>query len=223
MAFKKFEPAVRFSGVKVAPDELDEVKQYIVLNPSTSTTYIGTVTSATANAAFVLDAVRPDYPRNLLFSILGVAGGVGGSATVVGKDQFGVTQSESFTVGSANGGGSVAGTKIFGEVTSGTLTYIDGAGGTAIGTARLGFAIGTAAGLVAKFGLPDKIGALTDVKVVLWDDNTVMKAVNGGTITSSYVGTAPYSFTHGQIVAPEDSIIIRYRSTFSSEENIQQL
>lgn len=221
MALKKTDPGIRFSGIKVAPDELDEVKQYIVMNPSVSASYLGTVTSATA-AAFVLDSVTCDYPRTLLLTITGVAGGQGGTAVINGKDQFGNTIQESIGFATANAGGTKAGTQIFAKVTSATVTPV-GLGGTAIGTASLGFAIGTAASAVAEFGIPDKLGALTDVKVILWNDADVMKAVNGGTVTTTYVNLTKSSFNIGQIVAAADSFIIRYRSTFSSEETVQKL
>lgn len=221
MALKKTDPGIRFSGIKVAPDEIDQVRQYIVMNPSVSASYLGTVTSASA-AALVLDSVKCDYPRTLLLTLTGVAGGMGGTAVINGKNQFGETIQESIGFATANAGGTKAGTQIFAEVTSGTVTPV-GLGGTAVGTASLGFAIGTAANQVAKFGLLDKVGALSDVKVILWNDADVMKAVNGGTVTSTYVDTTNQSFNIGQVVAAADSFIIRYRSTYSSEETIQKL
>lgn len=222
MAIKKISPGVRFSGVKVAPDELDEVKQYIVMNPSVSGSFVGTAAAGTStqSSPLVILGAMLDYPRTLLLSVAG-SNDVGGSWVVNGKDQFGNVIQETITVGTTANGGTVAGTKIFGQVTSGTFTFTTGNVGA--GTPTLGVAIGTAANLVANFGIPDKIGAVSDVKVILWNDADVMKSVNSGTVTSTYVGTAMHSFNIGQIVAAADSFIIRYRSTFSSEENIQQL
>lgn len=202
---------------QVAPSEIDRYEQYTIIHPSISATALGTVTSATANPAFVFDNVRPDYPRNVLFSILGVAGGMGGTARVVGKDQFGVTQTETLAVGSANGGGSVAGTVTFAQLTAATLTGIDGLGGTAVGTARLGYAIGTATGLVARFGLPTKIGAIADVKRITYTSQGVGgTALNGGTIDSSLVDLTNHHFKPGRIMAGTEVYALTIKSTFDN-------
>lgn len=205
------------AGAQVAPNEMDRYESYSIIHPSLSAVQLGTVTSATANAAFVLDNIRPDYPRNVLFSILGVSGGVGGTAVVNGKNQFGENISETFAVGSANGGGSVAGTKIFAQITNGTLTGIDGLGGTAIGTARLGYAIGTAAGLVARFGLPTKIKELTDVKRITFTSQGVGgTALNGGTIGTANIEVDTSQFLPGRIVAGTEVYTITFKPTYSN-------
>lgn len=206
-------PSFRFSANRVQPSELDQKLHYRVDNPSVVDTFLGTVTGAAA-AAFVLDNVQMDYPRNLLFTMLGVAGGMGGTATVNGTDQFGGSINETLGFASANGGGTVAGTKIFNTITSGSVVGIAGAAGTAIGTAKLGVAIGTGTGIVALFGLPVKVKAVTDVKKIMWNDNAVMTAVNGGTVSSTYVGTANQTFTHGQIVAAADGVYVDILTTY---------
>lgn len=211
-------PDVRFSANKVTPDEVDQTVYYTVQNPSVSASFLGTVTTSTAaGAAFVLDQTKCDFPRNVLLTITGEAAGMGGTATVTGTDQFGVAQTETLGFGSAANGGTIAGTKIFDSVSTANLDGVLGAAGTAIGTASLGFAIGTAANIVAQFGLPVKIGAVADVKKIMWNDNTVQKGVNGGTVTATYVGTAKHSFNIGQIVAAADAFHVEILSTYNSE------
>lgn len=208
-------PELQF-GKKATPDELDQYQQYQVIFPSISPSAIGTVTSATANPAFVLDNIKLDYPRNVLFSILGVAGGMGGTAYVVGKNQFGDVINETFAVGSANGGGSVAGTKVFAQVTAATLTGIDGLGGTAIGTARLGYAIGTATNLAYKLGLPTKVAAASDVKAITWQSQFVGTAINGGTIGTAQIDTTFHAFKGQTIMAGTESFTFLIKSTFDN-------
>jgi len=222
MALKRIQPGVRFSGIKVAPDEMDMVRQYIVYSPSVSGTWFGTAAAGTSTQAkplVILGAVA-DYPRNLLGIVAG-SSDMGGVWVVNGKNQFGETIQETITIGTAANGATVAGTKIFAEVTSGTFTFTTGAIGS--GTPTLGVAIGTAANLVAQFGLPDKIGAVSDVKAIIWSDSDTNKSVNGGTVTSTYVGTANHTFNVGQIIATADSLIVRYKSTYSSEETVNKL
>lgn len=215
---KKHLPDVRFSANKVTPDEIDQTVYYTVQNPSVSASFIGTV-EATGADSFVIDQTKCDFPRNLLLTITGVAGGMGGTATVTGTDQFGVSQSEAIGFGSAAGGGTAAGTKIFDSVSAATVDGLDGLGGTAVGTCSLGFAIGTAAGIEAKFGLPVKIKAVSDVKKIFWNDNGTQKGVNGGTVNSTYVGTANHDFNIGQIVAAADSFHVEVLSTYNSEND----
>ncbi len=210
-------PEFQTGGAQAAPRDIDRYEAYSIIHPGLSATALGTVTSATANPAFVFDNIRLDYPRNLLFSILGVAGGMGGTAVVYGKDQFGVAINEAFAVGSANGGGSVAGTKTFAQLTAATLTGIDGAAGTAIGTARLGYAIGTADGLVARFGLPTKIAALTDVKRITYTSQGVGgTALNGGTIAAANVSVSAQQFLPARIMAGTEVYTLTIKSTFDN-------
>lgn len=217
---KKHEPSIRFSANKITPDEIDQRIRYTVQNPSVSASYLGTVTTATTTGgAFVMDSIACDYPRNLLFTLTGVAGGMGGTMTATGTDQFNRAQTESIGFGSAASGGTLAGTKIFDTVTSATLNSVVGVGGTAVGTASLGFAIGTAATQVAQFGLPVKIKAVGDVKRITWNDSTVQKSVNGGTVNSTYVGTATHSFNVGQVVAAADAFHVDILTTYTSEND----
>lgn len=167
----------------VSPDEMDAYTVYSVVNPATigaTNQWIGTwaVAGTSAAGALVIINTMPDYPRNLEWSLTGTAAGMTGTASVVGRDQFGAVISESFTFAGANNGGTVAGTKVFAQVTSGTMTF-----GTAVGngTARLG--LGTA-GTTTLFGLPVKLGGTTDVKMLSVTAGTGPVTVNGGTIAA---------------------------------------
>lgn len=212
-------PSFRFSAARVQPSELDQRFYYHVLKPSVSATFIGTV-EATAATAFVIDQTKVDYPRTLLLTLLGVAGGMGGTATIIGTDQFGGSINETVGLASAAGGGTTAGTKIFDTVTSASIDGLAGLGGTAVGTASLGFAIGTAAGIVAQFGLPAKLGAVADVKRIIWNDGATIKGVNGGTVSSTYVSTTTHSFNVGQVVAAADDFYVEFLTTYDSSEDV---
>lgn len=195
------------SQYRISPDEQDNYVQYIVLNPSTSTTYLGTVAPGTVTAPVIITNPQLDFPRTVLASVTGPSGGVGGTFTVRGQDFTGGTAVETISIGSANGGGSVAGTLIFAKV--GTATYVPN-GVNNIGTPVLGVAIGTAAGLVARFGLQDKIANTADVKLLTW--------INNGTPTSfgtlpvtSLVSATTSSFVGTSIVALTDRYVVVYR------------
>lgn len=203
-------------GAQVTPDEIDRFEYYNIVHPSLSVSAIGTVSSA-STAAFVLDNIRPDYPRTLAVSILGVAGGMGGTVTVNGYDHFGGTQTETVGFASANGGGTVATTKVFSRVVSAVTTGLDGLGGTAVGTARIGYEFGTAANRVAKFGLPVKIAAVSDVRNITFTSQGVGgTALNGGTIAAANVDITDSSFKPGRIVAGTEHYIIKIKSTYDN-------
>lgn len=210
-------PSFRFSGNRVQPSELDQKIYYRVDKPSVVGSFFGSVVG-TGNGTVIpltLTNVQSDYPRNVLVSITGVAGGAGGTVSVTGTDQFGGTQSESIGFATAAAGGTSVGTKIFNTISAATATF-SLIGGTGVGTASLGVAIGTAAGQEAWFGLPVRIKAVSDVKKIMWNDDAVMTAVNGGTVTSTYVNTTTHAFTHGQIVAAADGIYVDVLTTYDS-------
>lgn len=205
------------TGWQVTPDELDMDQRYYVMNPAVTDTFFGTVSSASAGA-FVLDQTRTAYPRNLLFVALGVAGGMGGTAVINGKNQFGETISETISFGSAAGGGTAAGTKVFAQVTSGTFTPV-GLGGTAVGTAKLGVAIGSAdPGVI--FGLPHKLGGTADIKAISWIDADVEK---------QHASAASANLTQHGVrievaggIAAADSFVVHYRPTFNASGSAKQ-
>lgn len=198
------------SGWQVSPDEIDMDHQYVIMNPSVSATYFGTVSSASA-AALVLDQTRADYPRNVLVTALGVAGGMGGTAVVNGKNQFGETIQESIGFGSAAGGGTTAGTKVFAQVTSGTFTP-QGLGGTAIATVSLGVVIGTV--MLPTFGLPARLGGTSDIKAVTWLDADVSKMTNAA--SHAKVDRSAITIEVAGGIAAADSFMVYYRPTFNS-------
>ncbi len=217
MALKKFMPEVRMGAMKVDPDEINARHFYQVTYPSISATAFGTAAlTGDGGTQIVFTNVTADYPRNFLFKMTGVAGGQGGSITVTGKDQFGVTQTESVGFATANAGGTAAGTKVFSTITAGTVSGA-GLGGTAVGTCSLGYASGTAAGIAALFGLPIRIKAVADVKRLTWINNATVTSLNGGTITSAYVGTANHTFMGSAIVAATDIYSLDILTTFNQE------
>lgn len=223
MALKRHLPSVRFGGFKVTPDEIDQVRQYVVMHPSVDPVWFGTTAAGTAgqSKALVLTNIRADYPRNLVGAAAGSAG-LGGTWVVNGKDQFGNTIQESIAVATAANGGTASGTKIFAQVTSGTFN-IATTSEAGNGSPRLGVSIGTAAGNVALFGLPDKIASTADVKNLLWINNGTSTTVNGGTI-GSYIGTANHTFKGTAVVAVTDRFVVTYRSSFNSEaDQVQNL
>lgn len=179
---KATEPQIAFSGAKVTPDEIDRYEIYQVTNPNTlnASAWFGTwvVAGTAAAGAMVIRNAIADYPRNAEFAIAGSATGLAGTASITGKDQFGVSHSETFGFGSTDNGGTVVGTTIFASVTSGTLTF-----GTAVGngTARLG--VGTT-GTTSLFGLPFKVGGTTDLRILSVVAGTGAVTVNGGTIAA---------------------------------------
>ena len=182
MAFKRSQPALRFANSEqgVSADEMDVMQQYIVINPSFSSTWFGTFAvagTAAVKSLVVINAIA-DYPRNVEFGMAGTATGMAGTFVLAGRDQFGNVISETLGYGSADNGGTVVGTKVFSQVTLGTLTM-----GTAIGngTARLG--VGTL-GTTCLFGLPNKLGGTTDVKTIAWGSNGNSSTVGGGTIAA---------------------------------------
>ena len=175
---KKHFPDVRFSGNKVTPDEIDRYEVYSCNLPSTSATWVGTaVGTQTTTPTVGFLSVILDYPRSLNLCVLTATGSVtGGTMVVTGKNQFGVSQTESIAVVSTTTGGTTVGTKVFASVSAAAMTM--GSGDPGSGTVSLG--VGTT-GTTALFGLPVKIGSTADVKLFSWVTNGAQVAVNGGT------------------------------------------
>lgn len=217
MGFKKYFPDVRMGGNKLTADELDAKIHYQITYPSigTATVWAGLGTGDVAVVGTLVNKTM-DYPRNLRWIVTGVAGGEGGTVTITGKDQFGIAQTETIGLATANAGGTKAGTMVFSEVSAVSATVV-GLGGTAIGSVALGYALGTAAGQECRFGLPVRIGAVSDVKRLTWIDNGAVTAVNGGTITSDHVFTATHSFMGTKIAAATDIYSVDILSTRLSE------
>ena len=213
---RKSLPELGFGGNQIQPSEIDRYEQYFIFAPSVDTAYIGTVTTA-GSAAVVLKNALPDYPRNLAYSVTGVAGGMGGTFNLFGQDQFGGTVAERVTIGSANGGGTVQGTAIFAKVASGNFSA-NGLGGTALGTAAIGFgtAPGTAGTAGNYFGLPTKLGGTADVKSITWITTNTPTTLNGGTAIGTLVNTTTHSFCGTSGVAITDRYLVTFKPSFDA-------
>lgn len=215
---KESDYAFTQAKAKVTPDEVDQYVIYNVNNPSLSATYMGTAAGTqTASAAIVFTSVKPDYPRNLLYSMVGTAD-IGGSITATGKNQFGEVITEtvgSGTVAAGTPGWAAAGTKIFAEVTAATATYATSSG-QGNGTSRIGLAIGTAGTLLYRLGLPTKVGAVSDVKRITWTSQHVGTAINGGTIGTAQVDTTNHAYIGQTIMAGTETFQFTLRPTFDN-------
>ncbi len=219
MALKQSEPNIMLAGNKLSPDELDQDQQYVVINPDIGTARIGTCT-VTGDALGTITVGQPflDTPRTLALSILGVAGGIGGTAVLTGKDQFGNTITESLGFATVASGGTAYGTKVFSKVTAAPITTAT-TGGTGIGSVYLGYPVGDFA---MTLGLPVRIGAASDLKRVTWHDAGVSKALTvgtGGTIGTAVAGTAMSSVTLTGLAgfATADSYDFVFRSSYVAE------
>lgn len=212
---KKHYSDFTFSGNKVTPDEIDRYEQYVIIKPTASASYIGTIDPGTVDSAFDIDNTRLDYPRNLLIDITGPSGGAGGTVTITGKDQFGVALSEILTIASANGGGTAQGSAVFAGVSAATYGHngIDNQS-----TVTLGVAIGTSADdLTAKFGLLCKIGGTADIKAITWIDNNTAKLHT----TEAAASTQFHAFETDEDVNAQDDYVVLYKPTYdhSNESN----
>lgn len=218
MSLKKYFPPTRFNGEKVDPDEMNFAYEYMVMYPTIGSSFVGTAAAnlSGSTSAFVLASQQLDYPRNLLLTIVNTAGSLNaGTVTVTGTDQFGGAQTETIGVALGTATTAVAGSKIFNTVSTASITF--GTGQVQNGTPYLGVAIGTAAGQVAAFGLPVRIGGTSDVKSVTWINNGTSTAITGGTVVGSLVSTANHSFAGTHIVAATDIYVVTVLSSFNSE------
>jgi len=216
MPLKRHFPDVRFSGNKVTPDEVDVYDQYQVINPAISATHVGSATAGTVSqvVAIGFTNVTMDYPRNLAAVWSGSAA-VSGTVQVIGKNQFGVVGTESLAL--ANGtqtAGTSAGTQIFANVNAATATF--GTGVVGSGTVSIGV---DTVGTTLLFGLPSKIGAVTDVKAITWSSTGgISLPINGGSVTSSHVSTAVHAFRGTGALAGTQTYTVLFRPTFVAEE-----
>lgn len=188
--FKRSQPGLIFPPEKISPDEIDRYEVYTIVNPNTlnANQWFGTATAGGTSSAAALVVVNAisDYPRNLEWSMTGTGAGMAGTVTAAGFDQFGSVISETIAIGTASNGGTTVGSRVFAQLTSGTISW-----GTAVGngTPRLG--VGTT-GTTTIFGLPVKIGAATDLKMLCVTAGTGAVSVNGGTI-AAYADTTNHA------------------------------
>ncbi len=218
MSFKVSQPGLRFGGERVSPDEMDRYEVYAVSNPVTDllgVKSIGTcaISGTSGTTTLVVTSKYPDYPRNIAFTVHGTGGGMSGTLTVNGFDQFGSPITEAIGVGTADNGGTTSGTKVFGQVTSGTAVL-----GTAVGngTTHVRFTAGTD----TLFGLPVKIGAVTDVVHYGHTVGTGMVNIGGGTNIGSLVNLAMHAFRPFAAFVGTSFFNVWVKSTYNAEENI---
>lgn len=214
---KEYDVAFQAAKAQITPDEIDRYERLTVLNPTTSSTWVGTAAggTSTVSRALVLINTLLDHPRNLLYSCVGT-NDMGGTWVVNGQDQFGAVITETVgngTVAAGTPAFAVAGTKIFAKVTSGTFTVTTGAVG--IGSARLGVAVGTAGTLAFKLGLLTKIASTTDVKAITWSKEHVTTTLGGGTI-GAYVDSTNHAFTGTAIMGGTEAYTVLFKSTFDN-------
>lgn len=217
--------SVRFNGNRVTPDEMDRYETYVVTNPTSSATWVGTSAGGTSTQAKALVLINTylDYPRNLLYGLVGTAD-CGGTWSINGLDQFGVSITESVGSGTVAAGTpafATAGTKIFAKVTSGTFTHATGQVGA--GSARIGVAVGGTAGSTATFGLRTKIKAVSDVKSITHSKNFVVTTLDGGTISSTLVSATNHSFNGTAALGTADTFTVTIRPTYNNESSGQDL
>lgn len=215
MSFKIFEPGLRFGGQGVSPDEMDAYQVYTVNNPVTAllgVSSVGTaaVSGTSGTTTLVVTSKYPDYPRNIALAVTGTGGGMSGTLTINGFDQFGSPITEAIGVGTADNGGTTSGTKVFGQFASGTIIL-----GTAVGngTTTVRFVAGTD----CLFGLPVKIGATTDVVHYGHTTGTGMVNIGGGTAIGSLVNTNVHAFRPFAAFVGTSFFNVWVRSTFNSE------
>ena len=187
--------------------DLEAKNRYMILKPEIGTGVVVSTEDISGGdvAACTLVRTELDYPRNLLYTLSDASGDtLEGSFTVIGTDQFGEVVTETVTV-DYDAAAAVAGTQIFATITS--VEFHDSANAAASDTASVGVAI---AADVASFGLPNKIGAVTDIIGINWIDGGVSKVQN---IDSTSIVVARHCFRPEQTVVAADDYIITYKSS----------
>jgi hypothetical protein len=210
-------PELQFAGAQATPSELDRYERISTGVLSVSATWVGTAAGGTSTQAkpLVLINTLLDYPRNLLYSVVGT-NDMGGTWVVNGFDQFGQPITETVANGTVAAGTpawAVAGTKIFEKVTSGTFTVTTGAVGA--GSARLGVAIGTSGTTAFKLGLLTKIAGSTDVKAITWIKENVVTTLGGGTI-GAYVDSTNHAFSGSAIMGGTEAYTVLLKPSWNN-------
>ncbi len=194
-------------GGKIKPTEMDALWQYCVIKPSNSNSAIVNTANGTSLAGTITLAY-PDYPRSLSFTFTEATGTDAlATAVVKGHDQFGNVIEETFACDNL-GTSTTYGTKVFAYVGTVTLSGVTRAAGDAN---QIGYsdADGTAI-----FGLPAKVGAATDVKRVLWNDNGTGKP---GTCT---IDTTLHAFKLAVgTISPQDDYLVMYKPNYRADDN----
>ena len=177
------------AGGQVSPVDIDRYSIYQIVAPAMGTFTWGTAEgTSTQSPTFAFSQISPDYPRNVVVEIKPASGSTtGGTFSLTGKNQFGESVSETFTIAVGANGGSAIGTKVFGQFTAlvGTIGTCNAGVGTVV-------VYPATAGTTCLFGLPDKIGGTKDVVAMSFGSTGVSKAVNGGTI-GAFVNVAQHA------------------------------
>ncbi|MBU3905038.1 MAG: hypothetical protein KJ906_02740 [Nanoarchaeota archaeon] len=187
--------------------DLQAYKFYVIMKPDVATNSIVAAEDISGGdvAACTLVRTRLDYPRNLLYTLTDNASDtLEGVFTTVGYDQFGESVTESVSV-DYDAAATTAGTQIFAEIVS--IAYVDSGNATTSDTADVGVCIEAD---VASFGLPDKIGAITDVESINFIDAGVTAMED---VDSTAVVVARHCIRPSQTVAAADDYIVRYKSS----------
>ena len=182
-------PDVQTGEVQATPNEIDRYELYTIIGPMMGTFSWGTgVGTSTQSPTIVFNQAMADYPRNVEVKIVPASGSItGGTVTITGKSQFGVTQTETFAIGTAVNGGTAVGTKVWATFSTavGTLGTSDAGNGTIT-------IYPASTGTTALFGLPTKVAGSADVKLMTFGSTGVAKPVNGGTI-GAFVDTTVHA------------------------------
>ena len=206
------------SGMQVQLKDIDQSMQYEVQYPSVDGAFIGTISPVAAGTSsnVVLKNVLPDYPRTLKYTILGVAGGMGGTFTAQFYNQFGSLVTETAGFGTAAGGGTAYGKNICAKFISASV-ITTGLNGTAIGTCSIGFGTPTGGlGTGNWFGLPGMLAGTGDVKNIVWANNGTMTGLNGGTAIGTLVNTTIHAFQGTSGVAITDYYSVTFKPSFDN-------
>ena len=184
MSLRAYYPDVAFSGNKVQPNEIDRYEVYTVNIKAPVISWFGTAVgdgTAGYKALALVNKLAP-YPTSVEARLVGGAGTTKGTCVINGKDQFGVSISETLSLASGSAG-TVIGTKVFMEISSGSVEL-----GTAAGSCVV--CPGTA-GTTTLLGLPVKLGGTADLRLLTWSSGDTQTSAGGATGTVGfYVNTA---------------------------------
>lgn len=179
MSLKRHYPDFAWSGNKVQPNEIDRYEVYSTSFRAPVISWFGTALgdgTAGDKDLTIVNKLAP-YPTSVEARFVGASGTTKGTLTVTGKDQFGVTINETFSLASGSAG-TVEGTKVFMEISAGSAEL-----GTASGSVVV--AAGTS-GTTTLLGLPIKIAGSTDLKLLTWSLGDVQTSAGGATGTVDF-------------------------------------
>lgn len=213
-------PGFTFGGAQVSQKDMDQYYNIQVSNPAVSASWFGTFSGGTAGTNNPITKLNQlaDWPRNVLYSIPGVASGTfGGTFTCNYLDQFGSAITETVVIPSAAPAVGIFGTAIVMKFISGTFAS-QGSSGGSLGTASIGFGTTTNAGTSQSnwFGLMTKIGGTNDLKLVHWVNNGTTTTLNAGTSIGSLVDTTRHAFQGTSGVQITDIYDVILKPTFDN-------